>query len=123
MLVIACPPSANACVRMSPRKALNLSGKLLDQDALPTRILLVDISKGGMGIVAGNPVMRGAPCAVAFDVELEGMQRRVNVWGKVVHSTMLKNGMCRIGVQNRDCDAQSRLIIEKIFSESLICGH
>lgn len=123
MVEISSPPSASSCVRIFPRQALSLFAKFLDQRAIPVKVTIVDLSKVGMGILVSEPKMHGVPCAVAFDVIVDGMPRRVNIWAKIVYCSLQKNGQYRIGAQIRDCDAKSRGIIEGIANRSVICGH
>lgn len=76
-----------------------------------------------MGILVSEPKMPGAPCAVAFDVVVDGMPKRVNVWARIVYSVLQKDDRYRIGIQIRDCDAKSRSIIEGISGKSVMCGY
>ena len=101
---------------------MTLSGKFLACDAVPVRVSIVDISKDGIGLLLGHRISPGAPCALAFDVMDHGTARRVNVWAKAVYCVAHPHGGYKAGIRIRDCDAQSRTLLDSLVHSGRLCG-
>ncbi|TCS35768.1 PilZ domain-containing protein [Paucimonas lemoignei] len=106
-------------LRVYPRKELDVPARLLSHDAIPRPVRILDISRGGIGLLAGEVMQANDACALAFDIELSDEARRINVWAKVAYCIPQDEGTFRIGIHFRDYDSHSRMHIEKICSAPL----
>lgn len=106
--------SREAELRQYMRKALEVPARLLGHDAVPRPVKLLDISCGGIGLIAGEAMQANDACALAFDVELNDEAKRINVWAKVAYCFAQGEGMFRIGIRYRDYDSHSRMHIERL---------
>jgi len=91
---------------------------MLGHDAIPHAIQLIDISRGGIGLVAQEEMQTGDTCAIAFDATVNHESRRINVWAKVAYCCPLPEAGFRIGVHFRDYDTHSRTHIEQLCDTS-----
>lgn len=123
MVAIPAVSFATSYHRGFPRKRLDIFGKFLDYDATPLKVRIADISRGGVGLLMDAPAMSGTPCAISFDVDVDGTLKRVNVWAKIIYCSIQQNDLCRVGARIRDCDAQSRAIIDQLSTGFPICGY
>lgn len=106
------PSPAN--LRISPRKILSGSARLLGQDAVPKKVTITDISKGGMGMFTEETIAAGDPCAIAFDVTLRSETKRINVWAKVAYCMKEGEKKFKVGVRFLDFDSYSRMHIDQL---------
>ncbi|HCY62597.1 MAG TPA: hypothetical protein DHV59_07170 [Oxalobacteraceae bacterium] len=100
--------------RASSRKAYDVPARLLGHDAIPKPVRIVDISRGGIGLLASEAMQTNDACALAFDAELCEEAKRINVWAKVAYCIPHGEGHFRIGVRFRDYDSHSRMHIEHL---------
>jgi c-di-GMP-binding flagellar brake protein YcgR len=101
-------------LRLNPRKPLNVSARLLSHDAIPRPVRIVDISRGGIGLLTSEAMQANDACALAFDVEVNEEAKRINVWAKVAYCIPHTEGNFRIGIHFRDYDSHSRMHIERL---------
>jgi hypothetical protein len=101
-------------LRESARWPFQESGKLLDQDALPADVTIIDISIGGMGVLVGEARREGEPCAISFDVPFQHARKRLNAWGKVTYCQPLNPACFKVGVRFRGFDMDSKIYIEEL---------
>ena len=101
-------------LRLTPRRVLSGSARLLVQDAVPRPITITDISKGGMGLLAHESVREGDACTVAFDVGAQKEKKRINVWAKVAYCVSHGEQEFRVGVRFLDFDSYSKMLIDQL---------
>lgn len=99
--------------RLHARFLLAVPAKFLGHDATPIPIKTVDISIGGMGILAQEPMSPGTNCIIAFDSPLDDEGKRINVWAKVAYCRIRGKDEFQVGVYFRDFDSYSKFLIEK----------
>ncbi|WP_164932021.1 PilZ domain-containing protein [Janthinobacterium sp. 17J80-10] len=91
-----------------------VDARMLGHDAIPHHIQIMDISRGGIGLVAQAELQAGDTCAIAFDATVDEEPRRINVWAKVAYCVPLTAADFQIGVHFRDYDTHSRTHIEQL---------
>ena len=99
--------------RSYPRFPLAVSARLLGHDATPKPIKTIDISVGGMGILAQEPMSPGTNCIIAFESPLPEETKRINVWAKVAYCLIKGKDEFQVGVYFKDFDSYSKFLIEK----------
>lgn len=101
-------------LRLHHRRAMDVPARLLGHDAIPRPVRILDISRGGIALLASESMLANDTCALAFDVELNEEVRRINVWARVAYCVPCSAGAFRIGVHFRDYDSRSKMHIERI---------
>lgn len=101
-------------LRINLRRILAGSAYMSGRDAMPRKIQAIDISKGGMGVVADQCVQIGEACAIVFDVLSAKETRRVNIWAEVTYCLPQGQNKFKIGVRFLDFDAYCEIIIEEL---------
>lgn len=105
---------ADAERRRHARRQLDQSGRMLDHDAAPIDITIVDISIGGLGILVSDARRKGDPCVISFNILIENRMRRINAWAKVVHCIQQGENSYRAGIRFCDHDPNSKSHIEEL---------
>ena len=91
---------------------------MLGHDAIAHVIQIIDISRGGIGLLAQEELQSGDTCAIAFDATVDHESRRINVWAKVAYCLPRAETGFHIGVHFRDYDSHSRTHIEQLCNTS-----
>ena len=105
--------SLHANKRTHQRFPLAVAARLLGHDATPKSIQTIDISVGGMGILAQEPMSPGTNCIIAFEAPLHEETKRINVWAKVAYCLFKGKDEFQVGVYFKDFDSYSKFLIEK----------
>ncbi len=100
--------------RLHPRLDMAASARLLGHDAIPRPVRILDISLNGLGLQFSDAMEAGDTCAIAFDADIHGETRRINVWSRVIYCVPHVHGGFQIGVQFRDYDSLSKMLIEQL---------
>lgn len=100
--------------RRFARKALAQPARLLLSGSRPDEVSTLDISEGGVGLIAVAALEAGTSCVVALDLHVDNDRRRINAWGEVVYSTRVGPGRYRTGIRFTDMDSYSSLCIRKL---------
>ncbi len=100
--------------RADTRQSFAVPARLLGHDAIPKPVRIVDISRGGLAMLADEAMQAGDSCAIAFDADIGQEVRRINVWARVAYCLPEAAGGFRIGVHYRDYDSHSRMHIEQL---------
>lgn len=100
--------------RLHPRLDMAVSARLLGHDAIPRPVQITDISLCGLGLHFGEAMESGDTCAIAFDADIHGESRRINVWSRVIYCVPHVQGGFQIGVQFRDYDSLSKMLIDQL---------
>ncbi|RJF96027.1 PilZ domain-containing protein [Noviherbaspirillum saxi] len=100
--------------RLISRTPLHHPAKVLVSRDHPFEVETVDVSVGGIGVVALHPILPGTPCAVAFELSMPEGMRRINAWGSVVYDSLFDTQLHRIGITFVDMDAYSRHLLQRV---------
>src|ERR1035437_2721309 len=72
-------------LRSSPRTMLRRPAQIKDRDITLMYAITTDVSNGGLGLMAPNPMREGHVFAIAFDVRNDGKTKTISIGGTVTH--------------------------------------
>ncbi|CAN5470123.1 hypothetical protein BH11PSE11_BH11PSE11_04740 [soil metagenome] len=72
-------------LRQAQRLQLRRPAQIKDKDITLMYAITTDISNGGLGLMAPNPMREGQTLAIAFDVRDDGKMKTVSIGGTVTH--------------------------------------
>jgi hypothetical protein len=105
----------NTQTRSEVRKPLKKRAQLSLARQAPIEAQTIDISLGGISLIASCPVPIGQACSVTFDVFFKDQSTKINLEGKVVYCLLKGMEGFRTGIRITQLDPEVVVYLHSVL--------
>lgn len=105
----------DAQARIEVRRPLRKRAQLIVESRPPIVVETVDISHGGVCVMADNPIQVGQTCSIAVEVFFKNRQMKINFEGKVVYCLLKGMEGYRTGIHVTQIDPDGAQYVNSVL--------
>lgn len=104
--------------RAFPRKVFTCGAKLAVGEKAPVDVQTLDISLGGIGLIAPEAVNFGEYCVIKFEVEVGGDKKQFSCVAKALYCSRAEAQGFRTGFQFFRLDEPNAAVVQIIMNQA-----